>query len=341
LAQDSDEPAAPPSAAQPSAAQPAAAPPSAAQPSAAQPTAAEQARKLDKQAIDLAGQEKWPEALAVYQRAAELAPHPLRLYNVGFCERALGRSTRARQMFRLALQRRDEMPEQVRGLAVQWLAEYDKKLPRVTVTMAEPSLRLAVDGRPLLREGSSEPPLMVAGSREPGPPEPAPAVSFDLLIDPGSHVFVITRDGTSSTAVSAVFTEGQKTIIELKMEEAPVVTPPPTFIPGPTIVRDAPASRAGMWTAFTVGGAAAAVAVVTGAIALDLRLELDDVCQPRSQCPLDREDDIDRMVATANTATVATAVGAAGIGLGVVLYFLNRPSDDVVTASPRGLAIRF
>src|SRR5712672_2584157 len=48
---------------------------------------------------DLATSSQWAAALAAFEHSYELRPHPLTVFNMGVCERALGRLTRARSMF--------------------------------------------------------------------------------------------------------------------------------------------------------------------------------------------------------------------------------------------------
>src|SRR5688572_29232364 len=51
----------------------------------------------------LAREGQWLDALAAFERSARLRAHPVTTYNLAYCERALGRYTRAQQLFNLAL----------------------------------------------------------------------------------------------------------------------------------------------------------------------------------------------------------------------------------------------
>jgi tetratricopeptide (TPR) repeat protein len=66
----------------------------------------------------LVSETKWGEALAAFERAQARVPHAITLFNVGVCERALGRYTAARRTFKAALtedsERRTTLPQQLR-----------------------------------------------------------------------------------------------------------------------------------------------------------------------------------------------------------------------------------
>src|SRR5579864_117728 len=69
----------------------------------AEDSATGQARALFNDGTDKAHRGDWSQALPAFERSEALRPHAVTTYNIGFCERALGRTTRARKMLGKAL----------------------------------------------------------------------------------------------------------------------------------------------------------------------------------------------------------------------------------------------
>lgn len=167
----------------------------------------------------LAEEAQWSEALAAFEKSGTLKSHPLTTYNIGACERALGRYTRARRSLRLALAGNEASG----GTAIKpnvvangkgYLEEIEGKLAKLDVRVSPTDVLLAVDGRPLEIVGG----IAVAGTRTPGPPEAAPGSPFRLEVDPGTHTFTVTRAGLGDTSIPFTFQSGQKGEIELRHE---------------------------------------------------------------------------------------------------------------------------
>src|SRR4051794_23601762 len=59
----------------------------------------EEAREQFAAGAELVKAAKWSEALTSFERSFALVPHPVTLFNVGACERALGSYARARRTF--------------------------------------------------------------------------------------------------------------------------------------------------------------------------------------------------------------------------------------------------
>src|SRR6187402_143183 len=55
------------------------------------------ARELFVRGTTLVQSAQWAEALDAFEQSAALRPHPITTYNIGACERALGRYTVARE----------------------------------------------------------------------------------------------------------------------------------------------------------------------------------------------------------------------------------------------------
>jgi hypothetical protein len=172
---------------------------------------------------DAVGRAQWAEALGAFERSASIKPHAITTYNIGACERALGRYTRARRALRNALSENDaaqgaQLASSLVAEAKGWLAQIDKLLASVDVTLDPPTSTIAVDGRPL--EAAPDHTL-VAGLRLPGPAEAAPSARFTVVLDPGVHVITLSRKGYSDSIVNRTFVPGATTSLVLALDRLP------------------------------------------------------------------------------------------------------------------------
>jgi hypothetical protein len=141
---------------------------------------------------ELVRQAKWAEALAAFEKSHAERAHPVTLFNVGACERALGSYTRARRTLREA-----------------------KALDAKGTQGALPASTITVDGRPLEETMGGETPTLTAGLAAPGPGRAPPAGTFRLELDPGAHVLVIARPGFQDVVRRAVFSRGEPSKLDL------------------------------------------------------------------------------------------------------------------------------
>ncbi len=208
--------------------------PAAAQPGAAQPATAaevdaevEEARRLFRDGVVAVKDASWSNALVAFENSARLRPHATTTFNIGAVERALGRYTRARETFATALAQNQERPGELapslEGEARGFIAEIDRLVARVTVTLDPPSAAIAVDGRPLTkaRRDAGDAAALLAGVAEPGPGTSLQARSFDVLLNPGAHVFTLSRRGYTDAVVNRTFSPGSSTTLKLELAKLP------------------------------------------------------------------------------------------------------------------------
>jgi len=174
---------------------------------------------------------KWADALTAFEEAQSLSPHAITLFNVGACERALGRYAAARETFGAALEVHDRgetpMPKRLLEDASAYRDEISGLLARVRVTVEPANASLAVDGRPLsqrkLIEGAdaAAPPVLTAGIRAPGKGEPLPSRTILLELDPGRHVLAFSRPGASDSLVVRDLRSGYNPPLDLALRDLP------------------------------------------------------------------------------------------------------------------------
>jgi hypothetical protein len=303
-------------------------------PTADEPTLAA-ARDAFRLGSDLARQGQWSDALAAFERSSRLHPHASTLYNVGYCERALGRLTRARRAFAGAVSRDRGVPEGELTAAQRealggYLQEIDRKVARAVVASPTEGTRVAIDGKPLeVEDAAASHVVAVAGTREPGPPERAPAGTFDVVLDPGDHLVAIELPDGRSDVRTERFEAGEVRRLDLVLAPTPSEPPRPTPAERPS---GPPSSSA--FVAFGVGAAGVTAGLIAGAIALEARSQVDAQCEVKSECPRAAGDDIDRMRTSAGVSTVAIGIGLANVALGVGLYFGARGPGDAPAVAP-------
>lgn len=174
----------------------------------------------------LVEQSQWAEALAAFERAEAFRPHAVTTFNIGGCERAMGRYARAKTTFERALAQNDaergvqlseSLVEETRG----YIREIEALLAHLEITLVPSNAAIAVDGRPLSLIGKNDPPLLIAGVRPPGPGEAVPGSKLTVLLDPGVHVFVISRKGFSDAVLQETLTPGSTRSVRWELDRLP------------------------------------------------------------------------------------------------------------------------
>jgi hypothetical protein len=189
----------------------------------AEDASVQSAREDFKRGVELSAASQWGEALSAFEVSASKRPHAQTFYNMGSCERALGRWTRARARFEESLKRAEgsanELPasvaEEVRG----FLKEYERILPRISITLEPADTMIAIDGRPLQADAARE--ALVAGLATPGPGKSVGRAAFTVELDPGAHVFALSRAGYADVVVSKQIAAASRTSVNLNLEMLP------------------------------------------------------------------------------------------------------------------------
>jgi hypothetical protein len=186
-----------------------------------------QARQEFMNGAELVKQARWGEALAAFERSGKLRPHAITTYNVGACERAMGFYTRAQKTFKDALAQneaagRTDLPASLLGDIDGYLSQIRGLLANVIVTLVPANAALTVDGRPLeVTEPRANPPVLSGGVLAPGPGEAPPASLFRVQLDPGVHVFTLSRKGYADAVVNRTFLPGTSTELSLHLDRLP------------------------------------------------------------------------------------------------------------------------
>jgi hypothetical protein len=175
--------------------------------------------------LELAHDQKWGEALDAFETAGRAKPHALTTYNAAVAERALSRYTRARVRFAAALAEDvaaggTQLSQSYKDDAKTFLAELDALLVHVNVTLDPVDASLAIDGRPLSWT-TDDHTIAFAGIAAPGAGERVDKKAFEVVLDPGAHVFTVTKDGFETVATKEDLKPGSKKTLALSLTAMP------------------------------------------------------------------------------------------------------------------------
>ena len=199
------------------------------------PTVAK-ARGLFMKGVDLVKKAQWSDALAAFEQSAKLKPHATTTFNIGACERAMGRYTRARMHFKAALARNKSNPGELAGSlqdeAKGFVKEIDDLLARVDVVLKPSTAAIAVDGRPLAKMQSGSTSVYVGGIKEPGRGTVLGPSKFRVELNPGAHVITLSRKGYTDAVVNRTFAPGSTAKLDLVLDRLPAKLDISSNIPG-------------------------------------------------------------------------------------------------------------
>jgi hypothetical protein len=321
---------------------------SAAPPATNEDAATAQARALFNEGTESADRGDWSRALSAFERSDGLHAHAVTTYNIAYCERALGRYTRARKIFGKALAEsaahgRNELPDDLASAAKTYLAELEQQIARAVVSVLPEGAAIVVDRRPLEKVTGGARPVLWAGTREPGLGEPAPTSTFELELDPGPHVLVVSRAGYVEKVVARVLDPGSEEHLTLKLSPLPqpALAPPPAVPPSsPPSARkmDGSSTRPNglpFYVALGLGAAGLATGAVVGGIALAQKQKVGQSC-PHFACTGDGSTYLARADTAADVSTAGFIAGGAGAATAVAIWWLSKSATGRSRTSGSG-----
>lgn len=198
----------------------------------------DEARAAFARGAELAKDAQWGAALASFERSAKLHPHAWTTYNIAVCERALGQYVRARRMFARALDERRpdaDLPEATVADIQRFEAEIDQLVADLDVTLDPADASMAIDGSPLEAAPGG---ALFAGTLPAGPGKPPPAAHFHVVLDPGTHVLTIARQGYSTALQTETLRPGEHKSVRLVAARIPATLRIDATTPGAVVAID-------------------------------------------------------------------------------------------------------
>lgn len=197
--------------------------------------ATERARQAYARGVQLSKDEHWGDALAQFEEAEAARDAALVRFNIGYCQRALGRYVAARHTLASVLANPAGLDPTQLDDAKSYAAESERVIARVDVTLDPDAAALTIDGRPLLAEDGA-PDTFLAGVAPTSEGKPVGKGHFTMLIDPGSHLVIAARPGHQDVAVQASYRAGEKATLALHLDTLPATVRIDT-VPRQAIVR--------------------------------------------------------------------------------------------------------
>jgi hypothetical protein len=298
---------------------------------------ADVARRLFVEGAALVREAKWSEALAAFERSHEIVLHPVTVFNIGACERALGNLARARRTFERAraLDQQpgaSKLPASARTDIEAFLQEIASILVTVDVRLDPANAAIAVDGRPLQKTVDGDRPTFTAGLAAPGPGEALEVSSFRLELDPGTHVIVLSRPGFQDIVRRQTFKRGEPGRLELLLAR----------LDGTINVRAGHSVAAVSVDGVDVGTAPITVKRPAGRYRVIVRkagyvtFETEAVLEPGGRVDLSAPLPTEPQPIT-KTWWFWTAAGAVVLVATATTYFLTRPDPERPAANGGGL----
>ncbi len=167
-------------------------------------TAAEQeADRHFKNGVALYKEAKYAEALAEFERAYEISPHPLVLYNIATCHRELSRYGEAVRYYQ------------------RFLSEGKGKVPAARLKEANTELEavLARIARVTIKIEGGEGAKVILDGKELG----TMPIDAPLIVPPGEHKLVVRAEGKQDAERSVRVASGDEVEVTLKLVEKPAV----------------------------------------------------------------------------------------------------------------------
>jgi len=181
-----------------------------------------EAQALFRQGVEGVKQAQWAAALSAFERSAALRPHASTTFNVATCERAMAAYTRARASFKRAIEQDTAQPGELAPSqlveAQGFLREIDQLLSWVQITLEPEGTAVAVDGRPLTAQPDG---TFVAGVAPPGPGTAPKGKVLTVLVNPGAHVFALSKPGFADAVVSRTFAPAESASLALELDRVP------------------------------------------------------------------------------------------------------------------------
>lgn len=274
---------------------------------------------------------EWAEALMAFEQSAKLRPNAGTTFNIGVCERAVGHYLRARDAFSRALAEDAASKNQLTADQISdagaFLSEIEQLLAHLQVHVDPPETEIAVDGRPLEVTRAGAAVVLVAGTLPAGRGAAPPVPDFELVAEPGQHVFVLARKGYMNAVVQRRFEPGAHAALALEITRLAATIRVTAARPGAVVtVDDLDAGQAPIELSRPAGSYRVTVRK-RGFVAYQTRVTVQPGEQVDLQAPLPPEQPIYKRWWLWSSAVVL--VGAVlGVSLGLGLNQPPPPYDE-------------
>jgi len=297
------------------------------------------ARSLGLEGVQLADAGNCATAIDKLQRAEALYHAPTMLGRLGECQVRVGKIVAGTETLQRVV--REPLQPKAPKAFVDAQARAQKVLDAALPKLAK--LKIHVEAPPGVR------PVVKLD----GEPVSSASLDVDRPADPGSHQIEASAPGFKTAKTDTILQEGGSGTATLRLEaDWNAGPPPPGMPPSPPGAQGAPgpqgpppqgyepppmsgpppaaapeskgSSKTLGFVLIGVGGAGVALGSIFGALALGRRSTLDSACNPKSNCPLESQPDIDSLHSLATVSTVGFAVGGVGLATGLIVLLTSK-----------------
>jgi hypothetical protein len=271
------------------------------------------ARAAASQGADAEDAGNWAEAIELFTRAEALVHAPPHLLHIARAEAKRGRLVAAHEAYLKVT--REELggaaPRafvEAQSAANEELSALTSRIPMLKITLAGGTGSVTIDNAPISDA----------------------LVGIEFPIDPGHHELSARGKGRKSVPVSIDLAEGKheavRLVLEPSNEAAPAPIPTSDATP-PTTAAPEHRSNAPAYIAWGVGAAGIVAGTAMMLVNHGKREDANALC-PNGNCPMSKRSTIDELDASADQAAtlswIGYGVGVAGLGVGTVLFLMNR-----------------
>lgn len=270
------------------------------------------AKKYFQWAQSLYKQARYSEAIAKFEEAYRLKPHPTIFFNIGRCYEQLSDLPRALKNYRDYLRIAPDAKD--RELVTDAIANLERRLKEQGVQ------QLAVLTEP-------------SGARVTVDEKYVGLTPLTMELKPGNHLVALSKEGFEAVEKNVVLSAEKSMELNLSLKAKVLATPPPTPVvvkpapvltPKPEIVKPIepakpPATRTYTWVAAAVGGAGLATGITLGLFSSSASTRLRASVHPADEAQALH----DQAASLALGANISYAVAATGLVTAVILFFLE------------------
>jgi len=284
------------------------------------------ARELAREGYDALEQKNYAVAEDRFRRADALVHAPTIVVDHARALVGMGRFVEAYERYALVL--REGVANDAPASWRQAVSDAEREIEAVKPRLAWLVINI---------EGPKEPHVTVDGREV-----PVASLGARRATDPGKRKIRVTADGFVSGGRVVMIKEGEEQSVSITLGRPDSVELEETPVPVDDTKPDETKSASPLpWIAFGIGGAGLAVGAVTGVMALGKHSDLSEQCPSNTCSPQTPEEetqfenDVSEYHTLGTISGIGFAVGAAGIGTGIVLLLTSQGDDESPKTSAR------
>jgi tetratricopeptide (TPR) repeat protein len=245
--------------------------------------------------------EEYEKALAKYEQAFDLFPSPKIYYPIAQAEEKLGRWLEAIRHYRQLIEETEDLSDEVRSAAITRIDEVMQHVVMLVLIIEPDGATITIDGEVVGQSPVNEP----------------------YILPPGEHTIAVTAEGYTPFEATEELVAGEQAQRTIELDAIPVLVEKPKPRP-PKQQPVPPVDKTRLWVGLGATGGLAALATITGLVAVSKHGTFSDDSLP----------DDERMAARDSGQTYAVLtdifwVAAIGAGAYTAYYYYGTYKPEV------------